>query len=198
MTGYHKVKRTAMLAAGTALLLTLLITRVATQTITPGRLDWPSYGNDLGAMRFANVDQINRSNVASLQPAWILHTKVMNPATSFETQPIVIDGVMYATSPHGHVFALDATTGAIKWTFNPQIPPLSELAICCGQTNRGVAVGNGKVFVGQLDATLVALDAGTGNVVWKVTVDRWQDRWTERSEERRVGKECRSRWSPYH
>jgi quinohemoprotein ethanol dehydrogenase len=179
MTGYHKVKRTATLPAGTALLLTLLITRVATQTITPGRLDWPSYGNDLGAMRFANVDQINRSNVASLQPAWILHTKVMNPATSFETQPIVIDGVMYATSPHGHVFALDATTGAIKWTFNPDIPPLSELAICCGQDNRGVAVGNGKVFVGQLDATLVALDAATGKVVWKITVDRWQDRWTE-------------------
>jgi len=103
----------------------------------------------------------------------------MNADTSFESQPIIIGGVMYVTSPHGHVFALDATTGAIKWTFNPTIPPLSELAICCGQDNRGVAVGNGKVFVGQLDATLVALDAGTGKVVWKVTVDRWQDRWTE-------------------
>jgi quinohemoprotein ethanol dehydrogenase len=179
MTPYHKIKRTATLAAGTALLLNLLSTRLASQTTTPDHLDWPSYGNDLGAMRFVNVDQINRSNVASLQPVWILHTNVMNADTSFESQPIIIGGVMYVTSPHGHVFALDATTGAIKWTFNPQLPPLSELAICCGQTNRGVAVGNGKVFVAQLDATLVALDAGTGKVVWKVTVDRWQDRWTE-------------------
>ncbi|HEY6346699.1 MAG TPA: PQQ-binding-like beta-propeller repeat protein [Bryobacteraceae bacterium] len=179
MTPYHKIKRTATLAAGTALLLNLLSTQLAGQTTTPNSLDWPSYGNDLGAMRFVNVDQINRSNVASLQPVWILHTNVMNANTSFESQPIIIGGVMYVTSPHDHVFALDATTGAIKWTFNPTIPPLSELAICCGQDNRGVAVGNGKVFVGQLDATLVALDAGTGAVVWKVTVDRYQDRWTE-------------------
>lgn len=149
------------------------------QTTTPQKLDWPFYGNDPGNMRYANVDQINPTNVATLQPAWILHTTVMNTNTSFESQPIVIDGVMYVSSPHGHVFALDAATGAIKWTFNPTIPPLAELAICCGQTNRGVAVGNGKVFVAQLDATLVALDANTGAVVWKVTVDRWQDKWTE-------------------
>ena len=179
MTPYHIVKRTATLAAGTALLHHLLSTRLAGQTTTPISLDWPSYGNDLGAMRFVNVDQINRSNVASLQPVWILHTNVMNASTSFESQPIIIGGVMYVTSPHGHVFALDATTGAIKWTFNPSIPALSELPICCGQTNRGVAVGNGMVFVGQLDATLVALNAATGSVVWKVTVDRYQDRWTE-------------------
>ena len=172
MTPNHNVKRTATLAVGTALLLNLLSTQLAGQTPTPNSLDWPSYGNDLGAMRFVNVDQINRSNVTSLQPVWILHTNVVNADTSFESQPIIIGGVMYVTSPHGHVFALDATTGAIKWTFNPTIPPLSELAICCGQDNRGVAVGNGKVFVSQLDATLVALDAGTGSVVWKVTVDQ--------------------------
>jgi glucose dehydrogenase len=65
MTLYHEVKRTATRAAGTALLLNLLWMRLAAQTTTPN-LDWPSYGNDLGAMRFVNVDQINRSNVASL------------------------------------------------------------------------------------------------------------------------------------
>ncbi|HKE29780.1 MAG TPA: hypothetical protein VKB88_45840, partial [Bryobacteraceae bacterium] len=95
MTLYQKVKQTATLAAGTALLLNLLSTRLAAQTPTPNSLDWPSYGNDLGAMRFVNVDQINRSNVASLQPVWILHTNVMNADTSFESQPIIIGGVMY-------------------------------------------------------------------------------------------------------
>ena len=86
---------------------------------------------------------------------------------------------MYVTSPHGHVFALNPMNGALKWTFNPDIPPLSQLAICCGQTNRGVAVGDGKVFVGQLDATLVALDANSGNVIWKTTVDDYHLGWTE-------------------
>lgn len=69
---------------------------------------------------------------------------------------------MYVTSPHGHVFALDAATGELKWTYNPEMPPLTEVAICCGQTNRGPAVGDGKVFVGLVDVTLVALDAETG------------------------------------
>ena len=53
------------------------------------------------------------------------------------------------------------------------------MAICCGQTNRGVAVGGGKVFIAQLDANLVALDAATGAVVWKTAVDKWEEKWTE-------------------
>lgn len=143
------------------------------------QLDWPYYGNDLGGMRFVDTDQINPSNVANLVPAWIFHTNVFNDNTSFENQPIIVNGVMYITSPHGHVFALDAATGALKWTYNPELPKLSSLAICCGQSNRGVAVGNGKVFVGLLDASLVALDANTGAVVWKVAVDRSEDKWSE-------------------
>jgi quinohemoprotein ethanol dehydrogenase len=141
--------------------------------------DWPSYGNDPGAMRYVDLNQINTTNVSSLTPAWIFHTTVMNPSTSFESQPIVVNNTMYVTSSHGHVFALDPSSGALKWTFNPDIPPLSELAVCCGQTNRGVAVGDGKVFVGQLDASLVALDANSGNVVWKVQVDDYHLHWTE-------------------
>src|SRR4029453_3627922 len=88
-------------------------------------------------------------------------------------------GSLFVSSPHSHVFALDAATGALKWTYNPQMPSLHEMAICCGQTNRGVAVGGGKVFVGQLDANLNALDAQTGKVLWKTAVDKWEDSWTE-------------------
>jgi alcohol dehydrogenase (cytochrome c) len=142
-------------------------------------MDWPYYGNDLGNMRYVDADQINPANVGQLAPAWIFHTGVSGPKTSFESQPIIVDGTLYVSSPHGHVYALDAVTGALKWTFNPQLPTLHELAICCGQTNRGVAVGGGKVFVGLLDASLVALDARTGDVVWKTAVDKWEDSWTE-------------------
>src|SRR5438105_3841689 len=113
------VKRACSVAVVIVLPCAILFIPGITQTTMPDRLDWPSYGNDAGAMRFVNVDQVNPSNVATLQPAWIFHMNVMSANTSFESQPIVVDGVLYVTSPHGHVFALDAATGAHKWTFNP-------------------------------------------------------------------------------
>jgi len=78
------------------------------------------------------------------------------------------------------VFALNATTGAVKWTYNPaDMPPLSDLSISSGQCNRGVAVGSGKVFIARLDAILIGLDAATGKEAWRAAVDRWQDGYTE-------------------
>ncbi len=142
-------------------------------------IDWPYYSNDLGGMRYIDTDQITPANVSTLVPAWTFHTNVFNDSTSFEGQPIVVGGVVYISSPHDHVFALKADTGALMWTYNPEMPPLSKLAICCGQSNRGVAVGKGKVFIGQLDANLVALDAATGKMAWKVAVDKWEEKWTE-------------------
>lgn len=146
---------------------------------TPTNLDWPNYSNDLGGMRYVNSDLVNATNVNQLQPAWILYTGIVGDETSFETQPIIVNGVMYITTPHDHVIALDAATGAIKWKYTPDMPPIEKLAYCCGQNNRGVAVGAGKVFVAQLDANLVALDANSGNVVWKTAVAPWQEAWTE-------------------
>ena len=178
------MKRSAHVLAAALACLALLAPATApaiaqTPPQVPTTLDWPYYGNDLGNMRYVDVDQINPANVAQLQPAWIFHTGVSSDRTSFESQPIIIGGTLYISSPHDHVYALDAATGALKWTYNPTMPTLWDMAICCGQTNRGVAVGQGKVFIGQLDANLVALDANTGQVVWKTAVDRWEDRWTE-------------------
>jgi quinohemoprotein ethanol dehydrogenase len=177
---YNKIVRA--LNRGVVILLALAILASAVPAAlaqAPTTLDWPYYGNDPGNMRYVDIDQINPSNVAQLQPAWIFHTGVSNEQTSFEGQPIIVDGTLYISSPHNHVYALDAATGNLKWTYNPEMPALEEMAICCGQVNRGVAVGAGKVFIGQLDANLVALDANTGDVVWKVAVDNWQDKWTE-------------------
>ncbi|MEZ4715546.1 MAG: PQQ-binding-like beta-propeller repeat protein [Caldilineaceae bacterium] len=145
-----------------------------------GDKEWALYGNDPGNMRFQDVDQINPSNVGDLQPAWILYTGVGSAKTSFEAQPIVVDGTMYVATPHNHVIALDPATGAVKWTYAPtDMQPLDQLSICCGQTNRGVAVGDGKVFVGRLDANLVALDAATGQEVWKTAVAPYAKDFTE-------------------
>jgi alcohol dehydrogenase (cytochrome c) len=144
-------------------------------------VEWPSYGNDLAGTHYQNLDQITPQNVSQLQPVWILHTGVgLNNASSFETQPIVADGTMYISSPHDHVLAVDPATGKIKWTYSPtDMPSLRDLAICCGQTNRGVAVGDGKVFVARLDAMLVALDATNGKEIWKVAVGDYHDKYTE-------------------
>lgn len=143
-------------------------------------VDWPFYGNDQGGMRYQDLDQINRSNVARLRPAWILHMHVANPDTSLETQPIVVGGTLYVSSPHDHVFALDAATGRIEWTYSPtDMPPLFSLALCCGQVSRGLAVGEGKVYIARLDDVLVALDAKTGKVAWKSRTADFHQRYSE-------------------
>jgi quinohemoprotein ethanol dehydrogenase len=135
-------------------------------------LDWRYHGKDLANQRFQDVDQINPSNVAKLKPAWIFHTGVFDPNMSMEMTPVVVDGVMYVTTGDDDVYALHAATGKQIWAYHPtDLPALSSLPICCNNDNRGVAVGNGKVFNARLDATLVALDAKSGNVVWKTTVD---------------------------
>src|SRR3982074_2689434 len=97
-------------------------------------LDWQHYGNDLANTRFQDADQINPGNVSRLKPAWIFHTGVLDPEASLEVSPIVVNGMMFVTSGHDDVFALDAATGKQIWAYHPKlIHALSELSICCGR-----------------------------------------------------------------
>jgi quinohemoprotein ethanol dehydrogenase len=135
-------------------------------------VEWQHNGNDWANQRYQDVDQINVSNVATLKPAWIFHTGVFDPNMSMEMTPIEVDGVTYVTSGDDDVFALNAATGKLIWKYHPtDLPPLSTLPICCNNDNRGVAIGDGKVFDARLDATLVALDKKSGKLLWKTTVD---------------------------
>jgi quinohemoprotein ethanol dehydrogenase len=141
-------------------------------------LDWPYYGNDLGNQRYQNLDQVNPANASNLKPAWIFHTGVLDDdRVSFEASPLVINGTMYITTGHDDVFALNAATGDEIWAYHPlaEMPPLDQIRICCGHDNRGVAQGGGKIFIGRLDGVLVALDAASGQVLWKTTVVDWRD-----------------------
>jgi alcohol dehydrogenase (cytochrome c) len=117
---------------------------------------------DLKQQRFYPNSDINRSNVKGLHVAWIFQTDVRE---SLETSPIVVNGVMYVTTSFDHVYALNAQTGEMYWHYKHTMGPITTY--CCGPNNRGVAVYQDKVYVATLDAMLVALDAKTGNVVWK-------------------------------
>src|SRR5215467_5973935 len=133
--------------------------------------NWSVYGGNLFNKRYSSLNQITPANVASLKGAWNYHIGSMNSATSFESSPLVIDGTLYLTGPQSQVYALDAKTGAEKWKYMPELTDIFALPLCCGQVNRGVGYGAGKIYVGQFDAKLVALDASTGQVVWSQQVD---------------------------
>jgi glucose dehydrogenase len=96
---------------------------------------------------------------------------------SGEAQPIVYRGVIYVVTGPNDVFAVSVDTGQIRWEYRANLDPANN-AVCCGWTSRDVGLGDGKVFVGQLDGKLVALDQATGRVVWSVQAQRWQEGYT--------------------
>lgn len=126
--------------------------------------NWLAHGRDFSNQRFSPADRITRENVKRLVPKWIYQT---GTAATFQTTPLVADGVMYLTAPFSHVIALDAGTGRELWRYEHK----SKAAkLCCGPANRGVALGNGRVYVASVDARLIALDSATGKVVWDVAL----------------------------
>ena len=130
---------------------------------------WVSYGRDYAETHHSPLAQIHAGNVAALKPAW--STEVGSQG-KVETTPLVWDGVLYGTSTWSVVFAIDARTGDLKWKWDPALvkggPAAGGPRFCCGPVNRGVAIYQGRVYVGLLDGRLVALDAKTGEVVWSV------------------------------
>lgn len=115
--------------------------------------------------RFYPNAQINTSNVHRLRPAWIFQTEVKE---TMETTPIVVNGVMYVTTAFNHVYALDARTGEELWHYKHKLGPIT--VYCCGPNNRGVAAYGDMVYMGTVDAKLVALDAKTGKLVWETEI----------------------------
>jgi PQQ-dependent dehydrogenase (methanol/ethanol family) len=115
--------------------------------------------------RYYPASQINTKNVGKLKPAFVFQTEVLE---SMETAPIVVDGIMYLTTSYNHIYAIDARTGKEFWHYKHKQGPV--MTYCCGPNNRGVAIMGERVYMGTLDAKLVALDAKTGKVVWSVQI----------------------------
>ena len=127
--------------------------------------NWLHTNGDYAQTALLPRHQINTSNVKNLRPVFVFQTEVVE---SMETAPIVVDGVMFLTTSYNHVYAIDAVTGKQFWHYKHKMGPVTTF--CCGPNNRGVAISGGKLFMGTLDAKLVALDAKTGNVLWETQI----------------------------
>jgi PQQ-dependent dehydrogenase (methanol/ethanol family) len=144
---------------------------VTVERILAGERDnWLAHGRGYAEQRHSPLTKINPGNVSRLGLAWSFETGAQR---GHEATPIVVDGVMFVSAPWSIVHALDAQTGALLWSHDPKVPPAWARRACCDVVNRGVAVFEGRVYVGTLDGRLVALDAETGAPVWETnTIDR--------------------------
>ena len=138
---------------------------LANKQVSSASKDWPSFGRDFTNQRLSPLSQINQKNVKDLALAWQYKSGV---TASFQATPIVTNGVMYVALPYNHVVALDAKTGKELWRYKHE--RRAHWKMCCGPANRGVAVSDGKVFIGTVDARLIALDAKSGAKIWDIDV----------------------------
>ena len=140
---------------------------------------WPTNGGNIFNQRHSPLTQIDRNNVQNLRGVWRARLDGSGSATKYsgEAQPIIEDGVLYIVTGQDDVFAIDIETGNRLWKYQSLIDQ-TITTVCCGWLSRGVGLGDGKVFVGQLDGQLKALDQQTGDVIWAIQAERWQDGYT--------------------
>jgi alcohol dehydrogenase (cytochrome c) len=127
--------------------------------------DWLHFQGNLQGHRYSPLKQINKTNVSRLKPMWAFQ---LDKTDKFEASPIAQNGVLFVSEPPSDVTAVESRSGKVLWRYKRVLP--DNVPYCCGRVNRGVAVSGDLVFIGTLDAHLVALDASTGNVVWDVAV----------------------------
>jgi len=142
----------------------------------PVSKDWVTNGGNLTNQRYSTLKQIDTTNVKQLKGAWMARLKGSGYGGkySFEGTPLVKAGVMYIVTGNDDVFALNAKTGEFLWERWSGIDQKIS-TVCCGWDNRGLAMGEGMVFLGQLDANVVALDIKTGKEVWKTPIEDWHN-----------------------
>ncbi|MCZ6672584.1 MAG: PQQ-dependent dehydrogenase, methanol/ethanol family [Verrucomicrobia bacterium] len=127
--------------------------------------NWLTYNGSYASQRHSKLNQITPDNVDRLELKWMLQNQVFG---AWQSNPIIVDGIMYLTERPNDVMALDAVTGRVFWMYHHK--PASNFKVCCGANNRGVAVLDDKVFMGTLDGRLIAVDRINGKPLWNVEV----------------------------
>lgn len=125
--------------------------------------NWLHFQGNQEGHRFSPLKQINKTNIGRLKLAWAMQ---IDKTDKFEASPIADNGILYVSEPPSDVSAIESRSGKVLWRYKRVLP--DNIAYCCGRVNRGVAKHGDLIFIGTLDAHLVALDAATGHVVWDV------------------------------
>jgi quinohemoprotein ethanol dehydrogenase len=143
---------------------------------SPVGKDWVTNGGNLTNQRYSTLKQIDTTNVKQLKGAWMTRLKGsgFGGKYSAEATPLVKDGIIYVVTGNDDVFAMNAKTGEILWERWSGLDQKIS-TVCCGWLNRGLAMGEGMLFLGQLDANMVALDIKTGKEVWKTPIEDWRN-----------------------
>src|SRR3989475_3589562 len=178
----QRILVTSVVALAIASTAVVIVVRSSTDaTVKPGDVNesrimadaatgnnWLVNGRTNDSKHFSPLKQINDQNVANLGLAWYLDYDGLMGVVS---EPIVVDGVIYVSAPLSKVYAVEASTGKLLWKYDPQIRLDQALnGSYSARTNGGVAVWNGKVYVGTGDCRLIAIDAATARKIWEATV----------------------------
>jgi alcohol dehydrogenase (cytochrome c) len=167
------MRRTLLLLAAMALLSSHALAPSALAQVTAQRLEraaaepgnWMMYSGTYDSQRYSRLTQINKANVSRLELQWVAQNQV--PGV-WQSNPLVVDGIMYLTQRPNDAMAIDARTGKHFWLYRWTPDPAAQ--VCCGSNNRGLAMLGDTLFMGTLDAHLIALDAKTGKPIWNVVV----------------------------
>ena len=127
--------------------------------------DWLTYSGSYLGQRYSALDQITPGNIQNLEQKWVFQARSIE---KFEATPLVVDGVMYTVQAPNDIVALDAVTGRIFWIYS--YSPAPQARPCCGRVNRGLAILGNTLFMGTVDAHIVAVDATSGHLLWNTKV----------------------------
>jgi alcohol dehydrogenase (cytochrome c) len=127
--------------------------------------NWLTYSGNMLSQRYSPLAQVTPQNVKNLELKWVFQARSLE---KFEATPLVVDGVMYTVQAPNDIVALDPVSGRVFWTYSYSPSPLSRP--CCGRVNRGVAVVGDTLFMGTIDAHIIAVDAKNGKPLWNTAV----------------------------